>query len=135
MDAFWFYQTITQSYPDKLKIIQKKIQFDVKTSPLQVNICQKLSFLHLLTHYMTTYCSLNYKKNTSSAHVVYTNCFECQNKKKLCTQHVLSLYSSDKSLPVINMDRTNMMKEWCMFSWFYECCNNLLGDIEHTILA
>jgi hypothetical protein len=45
---------------------------------------------------MTTDCSLNYKKNKSSAHVVYTNCFECQNKKRktiFCTQHVLNLYS------------------------------------------
>ena len=40
---------------------------------------------------------LQYKKNTSSEHVVYKNCFECQkNKQKtiLCTQHVLSLYFS-----------------------------------------
>ena len=35
-----------------------------------------------------------YMKTTSSEHVVYINCFECQNKNKknnLCTQHVLSL--------------------------------------------
>ena len=31
---------------------------------LQVNLCQKLLFLHQLTHNMTTYCSLNYKFNT-----------------------------------------------------------------------
>ena len=30
-------------------------------------------------------------KTTSSEHVVYINCFECQNKNNLCTQHVLSL--------------------------------------------
>ena len=37
---------------------------------------------------------LQYKKNTSSEHVVYKNCFECQNKNKnnICTQHVLKLY-------------------------------------------
>ena len=33
---------------------------------IQVNLCQKLLFLHQLTHNMTTDCSLNYKFNTSS---------------------------------------------------------------------
>ena len=37
---------------------------------LQVNPCQKLSFLNHLTHNMTRDCSLNYKKNTSSEHVL-----------------------------------------------------------------
>ena len=31
---------------------------------LQVNLCQKLLFLHQLTHNMTTDSSLNYKVNT-----------------------------------------------------------------------
>jgi hypothetical protein len=30
---------------------------------VKVNLCQKLSFLHQLTHNMTTHCSLNYKCN------------------------------------------------------------------------
>ena len=49
---------------------------------LQVNLCQKLLFLHQLTHNMTTDCSLNYKFNTWKfqaqtwgEHVVYRNCF------------------------------------------------------------
>ena len=33
-------------------------------SSLQVNLCQKLLFLHQLTHNMTTDCSLNYKLDT-----------------------------------------------------------------------
>ena len=39
-----------------------------------------------------------YKKNTSSEHVVYKNCFECQNKNKkqflytTCSDHVFFLY-------------------------------------------
>ena len=52
---------------------------------VQVNFCQKLLFLHQLTHNMTTDCSLNYKFNTWKfhaqtwgEHVVYKNCFECQ---------------------------------------------------------
>ena len=49
---------------------------------VQVNLCQKLLFLHQLTHIMTTDCSLNYKFNTWKfqaqtwgEHVVYRNCF------------------------------------------------------------
>jgi hypothetical protein len=40
---------------------------------------------------------IQYMKTTSSEHVVYINCFECQNKNKktnFCTQHVLSLLFS-----------------------------------------
>ena len=58
---------------------------------LQVNLCQKLSFLNQLNHNMTWDCSLNYKKNTSSEHVVYKYCFECQNKKLFFLQ-MLMLY-------------------------------------------
>ena len=35
-----------------------------KCSSLQVNLCQKLLFLHQLTHSMKTDCPLNYKFNT-----------------------------------------------------------------------
>ena len=49
---------------------------------LQVNLCQRLSFLNQLTHNMTRDFSLNPPKNTSSEHVVYKYCFECQNKNK-----------------------------------------------------
>ena len=41
---------------------------------VQVNLCQKLSFLHLLTHNMKTDCSWNYHENykhrTCSVHVL-----------------------------------------------------------------
>jgi len=50
--------------------------------PIKVNLCQKLLFLHQLTHNMTADCSLNYKRNTWKfqaqtwrEHVVYRNCF------------------------------------------------------------
>ena len=44
---------------------------------------------------MTRDFSLNSLKNTSSQHVVYKHCFECQNKKNNnCTQHVVNLYFS-----------------------------------------
>ena len=60
-----------------LELLQDKL-----SSFLQVNIFQKPSFLHQLIHNMTRDCSLNYKENTSSEHVVYKYCFECQNKNK-----------------------------------------------------
>ena len=46
---------------------------------------------------MTRGCSLNFKKNTSSQHVVYKYCFKCQSKKN-CTQHVVNLYFSRNSM-------------------------------------
>ena len=47
---------------------------------------------------MTRDCSLNSPKNTSSEHVVYKYCFECQNQNNFCTQHVLNLYFSGNSM-------------------------------------
>ena len=51
-----------------------KIRASDKDSPVQVNLSQKPSFLHQLTHNMTTDFSLNSLKTTSSEHV-YKNCF------------------------------------------------------------
>ena len=65
---------------------------------LQVNDCQKLLFLHQLTHNMTTDCSLNYKFNTWKfqaqtwgEHVVCRNCFwhSEQFLNTACSPHVL----------------------------------------------
>ena len=65
---------------------------------VQVNLCQKLLFLHQLTHNMTTDCSLNYKFNTWKfqaqtwgEHVVYRNCFwhSEQFLYTTCSPHVL----------------------------------------------
>ena len=63
--------------------------------PVQVNLCQKLLFLHQLTHNMTTDCSLNYKfktwkfqAQTLGEHVVYRNCF-WYSEQFLYKQHVL----------------------------------------------
>ena len=35
--------------------------FNKKNIRLQINLCQKVLFLHQLTHNMTTNCSLNYE--------------------------------------------------------------------------
>ena len=57
---------------------------------VQVNLCQKLLFLHQLTHNMTTDCSLNYKFNTWK--------FLAQNMFSPCSA---KRRASDKDLPVI----------------------------------
>ena len=69
---------------------------------IQVSLCQKLLFLHQLTYNMTTDCSFmtssvheNYKLRTCSEHVVYINCFECQNKNKKQYMH---MYWTGKSM-------------------------------------
>ena len=66
---------------------------------VQVNLFQKHSLLNQLTWYdnrLFVEYWLQYKKNTSSEHVVYKNCilfcFGIQNN--FCTQHVLNLYFS-----------------------------------------
>ena len=66
---------------------------------IQVNLCQKLLFLHQPTHNMTTDCSLNYKFNTWKFqaqtwgdHVVYRNCFWHweQFLYTTCSPHILT---------------------------------------------
>ena len=58
---------------------------------VQVNLWQKLSYLNKLTHFLTRDCSLNYKKNTTSEHIVYKHCFECQNKNQKKTIFVYNM--------------------------------------------
>ena len=69
-----------------------------KQIKVQVNICQKLLFLHQLTHNMTTDCSLNYKfsihensKLRPGENMLCTEIvFDIQNN--FCTQHVLPMF-------------------------------------------
>ena len=55
---------------------------------LQVNLCQKLLFLHQLTHNMTTDCSFQYMKILEIVSDIQNN---------LCTQHVLPMFCKNKS--------------------------------------
>ena len=78
--------------------------------PLQLNICQKLLFLHQLTHNKTTDCSLNYKFSTwilqaqnmlrtCCVHkLVFCFCFDIQNN--LCTQQVLNMFLTCSKLVI-----------------------------------
>ena len=60
---------------------------------LQVNLCQKLFFLHQLTHNTRTDCSLNYKFNTWK--------FQAQNMGRTCC--VQKLFLTFRTIYVHNM--------------------------------
>ena len=73
---------------------------DCKKSFLQVNLCQKLLFLHQLTHNMTTDYSLNYEfstwkmqsQNMLCTQIVLFFCFDIQNNLcRACNFHLLNL--------------------------------------------
>ena len=50
--------------PNKLLMHKSTFFQKFTVTQVQVNLCQKLLFMHQLTHNMTTDCSLNYKFNT-----------------------------------------------------------------------
>ena len=63
---------VEESHLCLIRVIGKRIYTAKQTitddgagyGQVQVNLCQKLLFLHHLTHNMMTDCSLNYKFNT-----------------------------------------------------------------------
>ena len=78
-----------------------KMEFTEQDGELQVNLFQKPSFLHQLTHNMTRDCSLNSpekdKFRTSCVQkLFFCFCFDIQNY--ICTQHVVNLYFSWNSM-------------------------------------
>ena len=66
---------------------------------VQVNLCQKLSFLNQLTHRMTS-DSMNSPKNTSSETCCVQILFWMSKQKQnnFCKQHVLNLYFLGNSM-------------------------------------
>ena len=70
---------------------------------VQVNLCQKLLFLHQLTHNMVTDCSLNYNFNIwkFQAQIWRNQVVYCQIasdiQNNFCTQHVLPMFCKNKS--------------------------------------
>ena len=79
-------------------------------SEVQVNLCQKLLFLHQLTHNMATNCSWNYheiyKHRTCSAYVLPMFCtcsFHCNSMNNLLSYFGLvdaTISAPEKDLPV-----------------------------------
>ena len=67
---------------------------------LQVNLCQKLLFLHQLTHNMTTDCSLNCSihENFKFKPGENTLCTDIVSviQNNFCTQHVLPMFCKKK---------------------------------------
>ena len=75
--------------------------FDLLWKNVQVNLFQKPSFLHQLTHNMTRDCSLNSKKKYKFTtccvqKLFFCFCFDIQNN--ICTQHLVNLYFSGVSM-------------------------------------
>ena len=126
---------------------------------LQVNLCQKLLFLHQLTHNMTTDCSLNYKCNTWKfqaqtwgEHVVYRNCFwhSEQFLYTTCSPHVLQ---KEELLTKIYLYIAMTRNKYIHIIWISLACpcglkvypsllriinylgNNLLGNQKHGMEA
>ena len=120
--------------------VYKKMRLLKYAYLVQVNLCQKLLFLHQLTHNITTDCSLNYKFNTWKfqaqtwrEHVVYRNCvwhseqFFVHNMFSPCSAKRIA---SDKDLPVIhNMyfttyGKLNICRHlWISFSFHVQLCD------------
>ena len=79
---------------------------------------------------------LQYKKNTSSEHVVYQNCFECQNKSKkqflytTCSEHVFFGEFNEQSLVILWVN-------WCKNKGFRKrfTCTELRSCVLWGILS
>ena len=88
---------------------------------VQVNLCQKLLFLHQLTHNMTTDCSLNHQnqaQNMLCTQIIFCFCFDIQNN--LCTQHVLNVFSTCSELAIfMYWTRNSMMQEYVLLKNIY----------------
>ena len=55
---------VQSNFEGKKEERHQQNKFETAWEELQVNLCQKLLFLHQLTHNMTSDCSLNSKFNT-----------------------------------------------------------------------
>ena len=76
-----------------------QMRFHKELTPLfylQVNLCQKLLFLHQLTHNMTTDCSWNYHENYNST----TEHGQKNNLLSYCGLVDARISASEKDLPV-----------------------------------
>ena len=106
-------------------ILKKRPQFSIfnTSQSVQVNVCQKLLFLHQLTHNMTTDCSL-FMKIVSSEYL----------QNMLCTQivvFVLFWHSEQFWYTTCSADVASFWKRFtCMSFWFL----NLAHRIEKNHL-
>ena len=94
---------------------------------LQVNLCQKLLFLHQLTNNMTTDCSFNYKFNTWKfqaqtwgEHVVYRKCFwhSEQFLYTTCSPHVLQKEELLTKIYLYKVSKLHTYTYWSKLSFW-----------------
>ena len=87
-----FYQANVELWISR--VLQTYIKVCI-VSKIQVNLCQKLLFLHQVTHNMTKDCSLNYEFSTWKLQCCVHKLFWMSKQKQktiyVSTQHVLSL--------------------------------------------
>ena len=97
---------------------------------LQVNLFQKLWLLNQLTHNITRDCSLNSPKNTSSQHVVFKYCFECQNKNKITilVHNMLSCIFRGIQWTISFHNVGWLMQEWELLKKIYLYCPAEIRD-------
>ena len=119
-----------QTTDAKIQIMIQFLNLSKGPSYVQVNLCQKLLFLHQLTHNMTTDCSLNYHKNykhrTWAEHVLLLFC--------PCSAPVLPMFSAC-SFHGNSMDNflVILWVSWCKNKCFWKIftCNGGLF-LEHS---
>ena len=70
------------SYNPSIRYSVAVLKIDHSFLVVQVNLCQKLLFLHQLTHNMTTDCSLNYKVKPGE-NMLCTEIVSDNNEKKI----------------------------------------------------
>ena len=103
---------------------------------VQVNLFQKPSFLHRLTHNMTRDCSLNSRKNKSSGHVVYKNCFlgffwhSKQYLYTTCSELVFFREFNEQSPFILWVKWFKIESFWHRFTCTLECkyCGKIFSD-------
>ena len=80
-----------------IKGVRLMLSHEASSTAVQVNLCQKLLFLHQLTHNMTTDCSLIYQISTSK--------LQAQNMGRTCSGHNLFfvLFLTFRTISVHNM--------------------------------
>ena len=124
-------RSATSTHTNSTKLCQNKAG---ESNFIQVTLCQKLLFLHQLTHNMPTDCSLNYQfstwkfqaqnmgrtweehENMLCTKIVFCFCFDIQNN--ICAQHVLPVLIQC-SLHVLSLEFscTELVIQWTI------CCH------------
>ena len=92
---------------------------------IQVNLCQKPSFLHQLTQNMTKYCLLNYKFSTIKLQVHQIDFF-------LFVSEQFDLYNMAQHVRNLQFSHTNLMYS-AKATKFYKI-SNLLLSVCHYVL-